>query len=98
MATNDTDRSNTALNSAAGRSSRDLATDQPAGLGPEPIVAGDQDTFSGDDSMDNRDEPVPTTRRKRNPNVPPDQRLGLHPTIPGDVAPETPVNPDLYGG
>jgi hypothetical protein len=84
-----------AMNPALGRTSEDLATDSPAGLGPEPLAGDESDQFSGDD-LDN--EGQGTTRGpKRNPDISPDERLGLRPTIKGDAAPDTPVNPDLYG-
>ena len=87
-----------AMNPALGRTSRDLATDQPAGFGPDPIAGTEQDTFSGDDTdTQGRDQPLPGRGHKPDPSLSPDERMGLKPTISGDAAPDTPVNPDLYG-
>ena len=85
--------------SAFGRTKEDLATDQPAGFGPDPLAAADDaDTFSGDDGdTEGRDGALPKRPRKFNPDIPPDERLGLRPTVSGDAAPDTPVNKDLYG-
>lgn len=88
-----------AMNHGFGRTSRDLATDQPATFGPDPIAGDDQDTFSGDDmDSEGRDAPISGRGPKFNPDIPPDERLGLKPTVSGDAAPDTPVNKDLYGG
>ena len=35
--------------------------------------------------------PVAYLTSKRNPDIPPDERLGLRPTIPGDAAPDVPT-------
>ena len=104
--TNDNDRSSItqthdqrpapgAMNAAFGRTSEDLATDSPAGFGPDPLAGDESDQFSGDD-LDNEGQTA-IRSPKRNPDIPPDERLGLHPTIKGDAAPDVPVNPDLYG-
>ena len=93
--THDTRPAPGAMNAALGRTSEDLATDQPAGLGPDPILGTDIDQFSGETTVG--DDSEATTRRKFNPDIPPDERLGLRPTIKGDAAPNTPVDKDLYG-
>jgi hypothetical protein len=84
------------MNAALGRTSEDLATNSPASFGPEPAAPDLSELFSGDD--DNV-EYTPSTgrKRKRNPDISPDERFGLHPTVKGDAAPNTPVNPDMYG-
>ena len=89
--TGDTRPAPGAMNSALGRTSRDLAANEGAGLGPDPIAGTDADLFS-----ETADDAVVTTP-KRNPDIPPDERLGLRPTIKGDAAPDIPVNKDLYG-
>src|SRR6476661_729871 len=68
-----------AMNAALGRTSEDLATDSPAGFGPEPLAGDKSDQFSGDD-LDNEGRGA-IRGPKRNPDIPPDERLGLHPTI-----------------
>jgi hypothetical protein len=84
-----------AMNAALGRTSQDLATDSPAGFGPEPLAGDASDQFSGND-LNNAGQGA-IRESKRNPDIPPDERLGLRPTIKGDAAPDVPVNPDLYG-
>lgn len=107
MADNSTDRSSItqtgdhrpapgAANVGFGRTSEDLATNSPATFGPDPLAPDRSDLFSGDDA-DNDDQAPVRTARKRNSDIPPDERLGLRPTIRGDAAPDTPVNKDLYG-
>ena len=78
-----------------GRTSEDLATNSPATFGPDPLAGDESDQLSGDDL--NNDGQGAIRPPKRNPDIPPDERLGLHPTIKGDAAPDVPVNPDLYG-
>ena len=85
-----------AANVGFGRSAEDLATNSPATFGPDPLAGDSSDVFSGDDA-DNEGQGSIRTGRKRNPDIPPDERLGLRPTISGDAAPDTPVNKDLYG-
>ena len=92
--TNDTRPAPGAMNSAMGRSSMDLATDQPAGFGPDPIAgADDRDTFSGTGTHPaGRDERIGGKGRKFNPDIPPDARLGLTPTVAGDAVPDHPTD------
>jgi hypothetical protein len=78
-----------------GRTSEDLATNSLATFGPDPLAGDASEQFSSDD-LDNEGQ-GPIRERKRNPAIPPDERLGLRPTIKGDAAPDTPVNPDFYG-
>ena len=77
-----------AMNPALGRTSRDIASQEPAGFGPQPDAATDsgRDTFSDEDAVA-EDRP-----RKRNPNVSPDERMGLRPTTSGDVVPDHPTD------
>jgi hypothetical protein len=92
--TGDTRPAPGAMNPAFGRTSRDLAADEPAGFGPEPMAATDTDTFSDSDpDARNRGEPLRDRGRKFNPDIPPDERLGLRPTIAADAAPEHPAYP-----
>ena len=84
-----------AANVGFGRTSEDLATNSPATFGPDPLVGDSSDLFSGDDT-DNEGQTA-IRGPKRNPDIPPDERMGLRPTIPADAAPDTPVNKDLYG-
>ena len=80
-----------AMNAALGRTSRDFASDEPAGFGPEPIAGTDADTFSGDDQdAEGRGERIKPT--KKNPDISPDERMGLKPTVAGDVVPDHPVD------
>ena len=88
--TGDTRPAPGAMNPAWGRSSRDLATDSPAGFGPDPIAGTDVDTFSDSDAdTDGRDDSI-RRERKRNPDIPPDARLGLRPTVPAAVVMDRP--------
>ena len=94
--TGDTRPAPGAMNAALGRRSSDLASDQPPGFGPDPIAgADDRDTFSdADGEGGTRAEPLRGGRgRKFNPDIPPDARLGLSPTIPADPVPDHPVLP-----
>jgi hypothetical protein len=87
--TGDTRPAAGAMNPALGRTSRDLAADEPAGFGPDPIAATDADTFSDADTDTNdRGEPLRGRERKFNPDIPPDERLGLRPTVAGDAVPD----------
>ena len=79
------------LNPALGRSSRDLASDSGPGAAPHGMLTTpgtDTETFSGD---------APTRgggdRRKTNPDVDPDTRLGLRPTTRRMVTPDLPTYP-----
>jgi hypothetical protein len=82
------------MNPALGRTSRDLAADEPAGREPEPIPGTDADTFSGSDTdTKDRGERVGDRGRKFNPDIPADERMGLRPTVPGDAAPDRPAYP-----
>jgi hypothetical protein len=87
-----------ALNPALGRTSRDLATDQPAGFGPQPDVETDPDSLSSRDNTTGSGQQLPPEARKVNPDRSPDERLGLHPTIAGDAAPDAPLDLTRYGG
>ena len=93
--TGDTRPAPGAMNPALGRTSRDLAADEPAGFGPDPIAGTDTDTFSGTDTDTNdRGERLRGRDRKFNPDIPPDERLGLRPTVaPADVATDVPYYP-----
>jgi hypothetical protein len=94
--TNDTRPAPGAMNAALGRTGRDLAANDGAGLGPDPMAATDEDTFSGNGG-DRTDGDGAVTRRRTNPDISPDERMGLRPTIKSDAAPDVPVNKDLYG-
>src|SRR5688500_12102689 len=75
--TGDTRPAAGAMNPAFGRTSRDLASDEPAGFGPDPIAGADaRDTFSDPDDP-GRAERLGGKPRKFNPDIPPDARLGL---------------------
>src|SRR5688572_5029899 len=93
--TGDTRPAPGAMNAALGRTSMDLATDQPAGFGPDPIAgADDRDTFSGTgDDPGHPGARLGGKERKFNPDIPPDARLGLAPTVAGDPVPHHPVHP-----
>ena len=86
---------------ALGRSSRDLATDTgPAGA-PEATFGTGADADEMRTGSTRSPDPDPDAdaaqpRKGRHPEIDPDTRLGLHPTIKGDAAPDTPTNPDLY--
>jgi hypothetical protein len=83
-----------ALNTGLGRTSRELASDEPAGFGPEPLAGTDADTFSGPDSdTADRGQPLRDRDRKFNADISPDERLGLRPTVAGDAAPDIPAYP-----
>ena len=81
---------------ALGRSSRDLASDTgPAGASNEQFGVGDRSgemlTGGSSDPIPDPDAPIPRGR-KFNPDIDPDTRLGLHPTIKGDAAPDHDVD------
>ena len=68
---------------ALGRSSRDIATDSgPAGASNETFGAGDREN----ELLSGHASEVPgegiSPKRERHPEIDPDERLGLHPTIP----------------
>jgi hypothetical protein len=86
-----------AMNAALGRTSEDLATNSPAGFGPDPIAGDETDTFSDSDTDNEGQTALRGKGRKRNPDISPDERMGLRPTVSGDAVPDTPVNKDLYG-
>jgi hypothetical protein len=87
--TGDTRPAPGAMNPALGRTSRDLAADEP-----EPIAGTDVDTFSDSDrDTADRGERVGDRERKFNPDIPPDERMGLRPTVAGDVVPDHPAYP-----
>ena len=72
---------------ALGRSSRDIATDSgPAGASEETFDTGDRESellagHSGEEAGG-----AISPRRERHPEIDPDTRLGLHPTIPSKEA------------
>jgi hypothetical protein len=86
-----------AMNAALGRRSTDLASDQSPGFGPDPIAGvDDRDTFSDADAGGGNDRAEPLRAdgaRKFNPDIPPDARMGLSPTIVADPVPDHPVHP-----
>jgi hypothetical protein len=91
--TGDTRPAAGAMNPALGRTSRDLAADQPAGFGPDPLAGADaRDTFSDPDDP-GRAERLGGKSRKFSPDIPPDARLGLAPTVAGDAVPDHPAVP-----
>ena len=92
-----------AIKGTFGRSSRDLAADEPAGFGPEPHAGADEsDTFAGAtakvDPDAGGDAPLHTRSRKFDPTVDPDTRVNLRPTTGGDAAPVHPAYDESDAG
>lgn len=87
---------------ALGRSSRDLAGDTGPGGAPEGMFTGPDadvsDVLTGSmaapdvdpDAPVGRDRP-PGSKVPRHPEIDPDTRLGLHPTIPSKEAADKPT-------
>lgn len=68
---------------ALGRSSRDLAFNAgPAGASEETFTAGDRGPNLTTGHAGERAGEPPRRRRAPHPEIDPDARLGLHPTIP----------------
>src|SRR3954471_9507750 len=85
--TGDTRPAPGAMNPAWGRSGTDLASDSGPGGGPDAITPTDADMFSGSDGdAADRAERLRGRGRKLNPDIPPDERMGLRPTIPPATA------------
>src|SRR3954470_5876788 len=84
--TGDTRPAPGAMNPAWGRSGTDLASDSGPDAGPDAITPTDADTFSGSDTDPDAAGRMRDRERKRTPDIPPDERLGLRPTVPPATA------------
>jgi hypothetical protein len=85
---------------ALGRSSRDLASDTgPAGASEATFGAGDRETEllagrAAERPGETEERLGGREKRKRSPEVDPDTRLGLHPTIKSEDLPDGQVRSD----